>query len=276
MKEKKKALVNLIISALLLFCALFVAATSFGWFAFNDRVDGSGMGAVIRKDESNVTIEYYKINSNKAYEFIKVNESEATLGRYNLLNDKYQMLAKVSVKTDSPVTITATTSVNYYMGSNDAFKLLAAKSKDEPNVPKTGTATIDGTTIEYTNSLSSVVSFACLSKNTNATDYASATDGNGYTLASLPERSRFRSLVDKNNNTIVNTVKVCENLTPDSETVTVGGNTTTNYYVIIVFSYDEDQMSMVFSRNLNNELLSEATEDVTLPFLCDFSITVTQ
>ena len=273
MKEKKKALVNLIISALLLFCALFVAATSFGWFAFNDRVDGSGMGAVIRKDESNVTIEYYKINSDKAYEFIKVNESEATLGRYNLLNDKYQMLAKVSVKTDSPVTITATTSVNYYMGSNDAFKLLAAEDKN-PNVPQEGNAKIDGTTIKYTNSLSSVVSFTWLSNKTNSTDYKQTP--NGYTLASLPERSRFRSLVDKNNNTIVNTVKVCENLTPDSETVTVGGNTTTNYYVIIVFSYDEDQMSMVFSRNLNNELLSEATDDVTLPFLCDFSITVTQ
>ena len=268
MKEKKKALVNLIISALLLFCALFVAATSFGWFAFNDRVDGSGMGAVIKKDESNVTIEYYNINSDKAYEFTKV-ESGAKLGRYNLLNDKYQMLAKVSVKTNSPVTITATTSVSYYMGSNDAFQLLAAKD-DDSNVPKTGEATIDGTTIEYTNSLSSVVSFTWLSNNTNSTDYKQTT--NGYTLASLPSKDRFKSLVDKDNNTIVNTVTVCENLTPDSETV----NGSTNYYVIIVFSYDEEQMSTVFSRNLNNKLLSEATEDVTLPFLCDFSITVTQ
>ena len=275
MKEKKKALVNLIISALLLFCALFVAATSFGWFAFNDKVDGSGMGATIKKNESTVTIEYYNINSDKAYEFIKVNESNAQLGRYNLLNDKYQMLAKVSVKTNSPVTITATTSVSYYMGSSDAFQLLAPDGNDSSK-PKTGTATIDGTTISYTNSLSSVVSFAFLSNNASATDYEPKADGNGYKLASLPEKSRFRSLVDKNNNTIVNTVKVCENLTPDSETITVGGNTTTNYYVIIVFSYDEDQMSMVFSHNLNNELLSEATEDVTLPFLCDFSIAVTQ
>ena len=183
------------------------------------------------------------------------------------------MLAKVSVKTDSPITITATTSVSYYMGSNDAFQLLAAKDGNA-NVPQEGEATIDGTTIKYTNSLSSVVSFAYLTNNAGgtSTEYTAGTDS--YSLASLPAKSRFKSLVDKNSsNTIVNTVNVCEDLTPDSETLADGS---TNYYVIIVFSYDEEQMSMVFSRNLNNKLLSEATEDVTLPFLCDFSITVTQ
>ena len=275
MKEKKKALVNLIISALLLFCALFVAATSFGWFAFNDKVDGSGMGAVIKKNESSVSIEYYNINTeatDSAYNFEKVDGSKAALGRYNLLNDKYQMLAKVSVKTNSPVTITATTSVSYYMGSNDAFQLLAPDDNDSSK-PKTGTATIDGTMISYTNSLSSVVSFAFLSNNTSATDYELAASGNGYKLSALPEKSRFKSLVDKENNAIVSTVNVCENLTPDSEELADGS---TNYYVIIVFSYDEEQMSTVFSRNLNNALLSEATEDVTLPFMCDFSISVTQ
>ena len=182
------------------------------------------------------------------------------------------MLAKVSVKTNSPVTITATTSVSYYMGSNDAFQLLAPDDNDSSK-PKTGTATIDGTTISYTNSLSSVVSFAFLSKAANATDYELAAGGNGYKLSALPEKSRFKSLVDKENNAIVSTVNVCENLTPDSEELADGS---TNYYVIIVFSYDEEQMSTVFSRNLNNALLSEATEDVTLPFMCDFSISVTQ
>lgn len=265
MDKKRKAFINLIISAVLLVCSLFVSVTSFGWFAFNDSVGGTGMGVVVKSEEANFkAVKYYNVSSDVAYEYTAVSQKEAKLGKYNLLNDKYQMLAKIYLKTNKPVTLTATTSTTYYLGSNEAFKLLPHMPGD-PQTPSTSTAVINGETIEYTNALSSVVSFAYV-KTSSLTPIT-----NGYSFAELSDIGEFKTFIDKTNNSVKSSVNISSSVVPEAD-VTDDGEAC--YSVMIVFSYDERQMSTVFSMNVSNELFSQSTGDVSIPFLCDFSVSV--
>lgn len=265
MDKKRKACINLIISAVLLVCSLFVSVTSFGWFAFNDSVGGSGMGVVVKTEETNFkAVKYYNVSSETAYEYTAVSQKEATLGKYNLLSDKYQMLAKIYLKTNKPVTLTATTSTTYYLGSNEAFKLLPAKA-GEPQTPSTSTAVINGETIEYTNALSSVVSFAYVAKS------SLTAIPNGYSFSSLSDIGEFKTFIDKTDNSVKSSVNIHSSVIPEAD-VTDDGEAC--YSVMIVFSYDERQMSTVFSMNVSNELFTQTMGDVSIPFLCDFSVSV--
>ena len=266
MDKKRKAFINLIISAVLLVCSLFVSVTSFGWFAFNDSVGGTGMGVVVKSEEANFkAVKYYNVSpSGTAYEYTAVSDENATLGKYNLLSDKYQMLAKIYLKTDKPVTLTATTSTTYYLGSNEAFKLLPAMPGD-PQTPSTSTAVINGETIEYTNALSSVVSFAYV-KTSSLTQIT-----NGYSFAKLSNIGEFKTFIDKTDNSVKSSVNISSSVVPEKDTTDDGEAC---YSVMIVFSYDERQMSTVFSMNVSNELFTQSNEDVSIPFLCDFSVSV--
>lgn len=267
MDKKRKAFINLIISAVLLVCSLFVSVTSFGWFAFNDSVGGTGMGVVVKSEEANFkAVKYYNVSSDVAYEYTAVSDENATLGKYNLLSDKYQMLAKIYLKTNKPVTLTATTSTTYYLGSNEAFKLLPAMTGD-PQTPSTSTAVINGETIEYTNALSSVVSFAYV----KTSALTPITNGDGYSFAELSDIGEFKTFIDKTNNSVKSSVNISSSVVPEKDTTDAGEDC---YSVMIVFSYDERQMSTVFSMNVSNELFTQSNEDVSIPFLCDFSVSV--
>ncbi len=264
MDKKRKAFINLIISAVLLVCSLFVSVTSFGWFAFNDSVGGSGMGVVVKSEETNFkAVKYYNVSSETAYEYA-VSQKEATLGKYNLLSDKYQMLAKIYLKTNKPVTLTATTSTTYYLGASEAFKLLPAKA-GEPQTPSTSTAVINGEAIEYTNALSSVVSFAYVAKS------SLTAIPNGYSFSNLSDIGEFKTFIDKTDNSVKSSVNIHSSVIPEAD-VTDDGEAC--YSVMIVFSYDERQMSTVFSMNVSNELFTQTMGDVSIPFLCDFSVSV--
>ena len=267
MDKKRKAFINLIISAVLLVCTLFVSVTSFGWFAFNDSVSGSGMGVVVKTDETNFkAVKYYNYSPDAAsvydYKYTAVSDENAQLGRYNLLSDKYQMLAKIYLKTNKPVTLTASTSTTYYLGANEAFKLLPAKA-GEPQTPQTSTANINGEVVEYTNALSSVVSFAYVAKS-SLTEIT-----NGYSFEKPSLIGEFKTFID--NNSVKSSVTIKSSVIPEADTTDDGENC---YSVMIVFSYDEQQMSTVFSMNLSNELFTHGDGEVSIPFLCDFSVTV--
>lgn len=265
MDKKRKAFINLIISAVLLVCSLFVSVTSFGWFAFNDSVGGSGMGVVVKKDETNFkAVKYYNVSSETAYEYTAVPDDKAKLGKYNLLSDKYQMLAKIYLKTNKPVTLTATTSTTYYLGASEAFQLLEANPNDQ-NTPLTDKVKINGVEVEYTNVLSSVVSFAYV-----ATSSLTPIT-NGYSFSDLSNIGKFETFIDENNS-VKSSVNICLSVIPEADFTDDGESC---YSVMIVFSYDEQQMSTVFSMNVSNELFTQnESGDVSIPFLCDFSVAV--
>ena len=265
MDKRKKAFFNLIISALLFFSALVVSVSSFGWFASNEQTKSSGMGTLLKVDETIVDkVQYYNVvedssTSPSTFTFDAVSADNAAMGMYNLLSSEYQMVVKIYLKENKTVSLTATTSTTYYLGSNEAFALLPASS-DNSSVPQSSTATIDGKTVEYTNALSSVVSIAVVDQSS----LVSST--NGFTYKSVTSSSgEYKTLIDKEAGTVNSSVDIATSVTPYDE-----GNSV--YSVMIILDYDKDLISEVFSKNLANPVFSAGTDSV--PFLCDFSVSV--
>lgn len=284
MNERIKNRIKLVSSFLMCVLSLSAAITlSFAWFAKNDTVNGGGMSVAIENDANVVGAEYFiadKSNpdsSSAQLKFKKVPAEAARMGAYDILDKKYQLLAKVYLKSDmETIRVTGNTQTAYFLGTlennKSKYPLLPPTSGDY-NVPQESTA--GGVT--YTNVLSSVINFTIF----QAGELEARTDGTeGYYFAgTLPSGNRIAKFINDSATATAPTPTINLVQTEGIDTITTGGPEEFNGQpcrtLFIMFSYDETIMEKIFSDNLgNNNIYVEDSEGnlINIPFKCDFTI----
>lgn len=273
-------------------CVLSLSAAitlSFAWFAKNDTVNGGGMSVAIENDANVVGAEYFiaekngSNNGSTQLKFKKITNEPARMGAYDILDKKYQLLAKVYLKSDmETIRVTGNTQTNYFLGAlenNKSKYPLLPPSSDDIYVPQESTIiTDDGvTSVTYTNVLSSVINFTVFT----AVEIKARTDGGGYELVSdtLPSGDRIAKFIADSATATAPTPTINLVQTAGIDTVTTGGAEQFNGQpcrtLFIMFSYDEAIMEKIFSDNLGNNKIYVENSDGTLidiPFKCDFTI----
>ncbi len=270
-------------------CVLSLSAAitlSFAWFAKNDTVNGGGMSVAIENDANVVGAEYFiaekngSNNGSTQLKFKKItNDEPVRMGAYDILDKKYQLLAKVYLKSDmETIRVTGNTQTAYFLGAldleNNKSKYPLLPPSGDVNVPQEST-TDDGVT--YTNVLSSVINFTIFT----ADEIKARTDGTeGYYFAgTLPSGNRIAKFIadSTTNNPPTPTINLVQ--TEGIDTVTTGEAELFNGQpcrtLFIMFSYDEAIMEKIFSDNLgNNNIYVEDSEGnlINIPFKCDFTI----
>ena len=283
MNERIKNRIKLVSSFLMCVLSLSAAITlSFAWFAKNDTVNGGGMSVAIENDANVVGAEYFiaekngSNNGSTQLKFKKITNEPVRMGAYDILDKKYQLLAKVYLKSDmETIRVTGNTQTAYFLGAlennKSKYPLLPPTSSDV-NVPQESTA---GDGVTYTNVLSSVINFTIF----QAGELTALTNGSGYELVSdtLPSGGRIAKFIADSATATAPTKTI--NLVGDSDTVTTGGPEEFNGQpcrtLFIMFSYDEAIMEKIFSDNLgNNNIYVEdsAGNLINIPFKCDFTI----
>lgn len=280
MNERIKNRIKLVSSFLMCVLSLSAAITlSFAWFAKNDTVNGGGMSVAIENDANVVGAEYFiaekngSNNGSTQLKFKKITNEPVRMGAYDILDKKYQLLAKVYLKSDmETIRVTGNTQTAYFLGAleNNKSKYPLLPPSSDVNVPQESTAG----DVTYTNVLSSVINFTVF----QADELTALTNGGGYELVSdtLPSGNRIAKFIDS---TDAEKPTPTINLVGDSDTVTTGGPEEFNGQpcrtLFIMFSYDEAIMEKIFSDNLgNNKIYVEDSEGnlIDLPFKCDFTI----
>lgn len=269
-------------------CVLSLSAAitlSFAWFAKNDTVNGGGMSVAIENDANVVGAEYFiaekngSNNGSTQLKFKKVPADAARMGAYDILDKKYQLLAKVYLKSDmETIRVTGNTQTAYFLGAldleNNKSKYPLLPPSDDVNVPQEST-TDDNVT--YTNVLSSVINFTIF----QAGELTALTNGSGYELVSdtLPSGNRIAKFIANSATATAPTKTINLVQTTTGNEVTTGGEELFNGQqcrtLFIMFSYDEAIMEKIFSDNLgNNKIYVEDSEGnlINIPFKCDFTI----
>lgn len=283
MNERIKNRIKLVSSFLMCVLSLSAAITlSFAWFAKNDTVNGGGMSVAIENDANVVGAEYFiaekngSNNGSTQLKFKKVPAEPARMGAYDILDKKYQLLAKVYLKSDmETIRVTGNTQTAYFLGAleNNKSKYPLLPPSSDVNVPQESTA--GGVT--YTNVLSSVINFTIF----QAGELTALTNGSGYELVSdtLPSGGRIAKFIADSATATAPTKTINLVQTAGSNTVTTGGPEEFNGQpcrtLFIMFSYDEAIMEKIFSDNLgNNNIYVEDSEGnlINIPFKCDFTI----
>lgn len=285
MNERIKNRIKLVSSFLMCVLSLSAAITlSFAWFAKNDTVNGGGMSVAIENDANVVGAEYFIADksdhdsSSAQLKFKKITNEPVRMGAYDILDKKYQLLAKVYLKSDmETIRVTGNTQTAYFLGALDLennkskYPLLPPTSSDY-NVPQESTT--DGG-VTYTNVLSSVINFTIF----QAGELTALTNGSGYELVSdtLPSGNRIAKFIDSTDaekpTSSINLVQM-----EGIDTVTTGGPEEFNGQpcrtLFIMFSYDEAIMEKIFSDNLGNDNMYVESNGTLLniPFKCDFTI----
>lgn len=283
MNERIKNRIKLVSSFLMCVLSLSAAITlSFAWFAKNDTVNGGGMSVAIENDANVVGAEYFiaekngSNNGSTQLKFKKITNEPVRMGAYDILDKKYQLLAKVYLKSDmETIRVTGNTQTAYFLGAleNNKSKYPLLPPSSDVNVPQESTADDN---VTYTNVLSSVINFTIF----QAGELTALTNGSGYELVSdtLPSGGRIAKFIDS---TDAEKPKPTINLvqTEGIDTVTTGGPEEFNGQpcrtLFIMFSYDEAIMEKIFSDNLgNNNIYVEDSEGnlINIPFKCDFTI----
>lgn len=282
MNERIKNRIKLVSSFLMCVLSLSAAITlSFAWFAKNDTVNGGGMSVAIENDANVVGAEYFiaekngSNNSSTQLKFKKVNADAARMGAYDILDKKYQLLAKVYLKSDmETIRVTGNTQTTYFLGAlennNSKYPLLPPSS--DVNVPQESTA--GGVT--YTNVLSSVINFTVFAA--GESEIKARTDGGGYELVSdtLPSGNRIAKFIADGATAPTPTINLVQ--TAGIDTVITGEAELFNGQqcrtLFIMFSYDEAIMEKIFSDNLGNTNMYTYIDGnlINIPFKCDFTI----
>ena len=285
MNERIKNRIKLVSSFLMCVLSLSAAITlSFAWFAKNDTVNGGGMSVAIENDANVVGAEYFIAeksvpqSSSSELKFTKITDGNPVrMGAYDILDKKYQLLAKVYLKSDmETIRVTGNTQTAYFLGAleNNKSKYPLLPPSGDVNVPQEST-TDDG--ITYTNVLSSVINFTIF----QAGELTALTNGSGYELVSdtLPSGNRIAKFIADSATATAPTSSINLVQTEGIDTVTTGRpeefNGQTCRTLFIMFSYDEAIMEKIFSDNLGNTNIYVENNDGTLiniPFKCDFTI----
>lgn len=285
MNERIKNRIKLVSSFLMCVLSLSAAITlSFAWFAKNDTVNGGGMSVAIENDANVVGAEYFiaekngSNNGSTQLKFKKITNEPVRMGAYDILDKKYQLLAKVYLKSDmETIRVTGNTQTTYFLGALDLennkskYPLLPPTSGDV-NVPQESTA--GGVT--YTNVLSSVINFTIF----KADEIKARNDGTeGYYFAgTLPSGNRIAKFINDSATATAPTKTINLVQTEGIDTVITGGPEEFNGQpcrtLFIMFSYDEAIMEKIFSDNLGNDNIYVESNGTLLniPFKCDFTI----
>lgn len=270
-------------------CVLSLSAAitlSFAWFAKNDTVNGGGMSVAIENDANVVGAEYFiaekngSNNGSTQLKFKKITNEPVRMGAYDILDKKYQLLAKVYLKSDmETIRVTGNTQTAYFLGAlenNNSKYPLLPPSSDDIYVPQEST-TDDNVT--YTNVLSSVINFTVFAA--GESEIKARTDGTeGYYFAGtdLPSGNRIAKFINDSATATAPTPTINLVQTAGSDTVTTGEAEQFNGQpcrtLFIMFSYDEAIMEKIFSDNLGNDNIYVESNGTLLniPFKCDFTI----
>ena len=281
MNERIKNRIKLVSSFLMCVLSLSAAITlSFAWFAKNDTVNGGGMSVAIENDANVVGAEYFIAeknglnNGSTQLKFKKITNEPVRMGAYDILDKKYQLLAKVYLKSDmETIRVTGNTQTAYFLGAleNNKSKYPLLPPSSDVNVPQESTAD-DGVT--YTNVLSSVINFTVF----QAGELTALTNGSGYELVSdtLPSGNRIAKFIADSATAPTSSINLVQ--TAGIDTVTTGGPEEFNGQpcrtLFIMFSYDEAIMEKIFSDNLGNANMYTYIDGnlINIPFKCDFTI----
>ena len=283
MNERIKNRIKLVSSFLMCVLSLSAAITlSFAWFAKNDTVNGGGMSVAIENDANVVGAEYFiaekngSNNGSTQLKFKKITNEPVRMGAYDILDKKYQLLAKVYLKSDmETIRVTGDTQTAYFLGTlennKSKYPLLPPTSGDV-NVPQESTAG----DVTYTNVLSSVINFTIF----QAGELEARTDGTeGYYFAgTLPSGNRIAKFIADSATATAPTPTINLVQTAGIDTVTTGEAELFNGQpcrtLFIMFSYDEAIMEKIFSDNLGNDNMYVESNGTLLniPFKCDFTI----
>lgn len=282
MNERIKNRIKLVSSFLMCVLSLSAAITlSFAWFAKNDTVNGGGMSVAIENDANVVGAEYFiaekngSNNGSTQLKFKKITNEPVRMGAYDILDKKYQLLAKVYLKSDmETIRVTGNTQTTYFLGAlennKSKYPLLPPTSGDV-NVPQESTAG----DVTYTNVLSSVINFTIF----KADEIKAWTDGYYFAGTALPSGGRIAKFIADSATATAPTPTITLVQTEGIDTVTTGGPEEFNGQpcrtLFIMFSYDEAIMEKIFSDNLgNNNIYVEDSEGnlINIPFKCDFTI----
>ena len=282
MNERIKNRIKLVSSFLMCVLSLSAAITlSFAWFAKNDTVNGGGMSVAIENDANVVGAEYFiaekngSNNGSTQLKFKKITNEPVRMGAYDILDKKYQLLAKVYLKSDmETIRVSGNTQTAYFLGAleNNKSKYPLLPPSSDVNVPQESTA--GGVT--YTNVLSSVINFTIFT----ADEIKARTDETeGYYFAGteLPSGDRIAKFIaDSAATAPTKTINLVQTTTGNE--VTTGGPEEFNGQpcrtLFIMFSYDEAIMEKIFSDNLGNTNMYTYIDGslINIPFKCDFTI----
>lgn len=288
MNERIKNRIKLVSSFLMCVLSLSAAITlSFAWFAKNDTVNGGGMSVAIENDANVVGAEYFiaekngSNNGSTQLKFKKITNEPVRMGAYDILDKKYQLLAKVYLKSDmETIRVTGNTQTAYFLGAleNNKSKYPLLPPSSDVNVPQESTIIMDDgvTSMTYTNVLSSVINFTIF----QAGELTALTNGSGYELVSdtLPSGNRIAKFIADSATATAPTSSINLVQTAGIDTVTTGGPEQFNGQpcrtLFIMFSYDEAIMEKIFSDNLGNTNMYTYIDGnlINIPFKCDFTI----
>ena len=270
-------------------CVLSLSAAitlSFAWFAKNDTVNGGGMSVAIENDANVVGAEYFiaekngSNNGSTQLNFKKVPAEAARMGAYDILDKKYQLLAKVYLKSDmETIRVTGNTQTAYFLGAleNNKSKYPLLPPSNDVNVPQESTTDDGVTSITYTNVLSSVINFTIFQAG-ELEARTDETDGYYFTGTDLPSGGRIAKFIADSATATAPTKTINLVQTAGINTVTTGGPELFNGQpcrtLFIMFSYDEAIMEKIFSDNLGNTNMYTYIDGnlINIPFKCDFTI----
>ena len=255
MKERTKQKLKMFTS--LFFCAASLfscVGLTLAWFAFNDNVSGNGIGVGAEKKSDLLGYEFFaekKDADTAERKFVAVDKTAAEMGVYDLVEDDYRLLLKVYLKESvASLTVKAVTETTAFLGNEqNGLKLNPAKGE---------------------NPLSSVVAMRTATLKTDAAAGEFAEDGAGVYTWTTPAKETYQTMIDANNQVI--SAAVCTGYTEfyaDSYE-NENGETVACKAAYILFSYDADLITKVFSANIGNEEIENAETAATVPFLCDF------
>ena len=232
------------------------------WLSDNDSVDSSGMNITVDAQDHLLGVEYYNIDDTYVggYKFNKTDSPK--LGKYMLLNPKYQLLIKFYVDNSvDNVVVEAKTATTYFLG--DGRHPLLAAASDANFTPATGT-TEDGE--QYTNVLTSIVALSAFG---NSNEITVTDSGNAVTLSNLPSaRSTFVETDEKDS--AAGNVKNVLSLSVGTVGSTFKAQACRAFYFIV--DYDGDLVARVFSQNIGNDVVADVANVKGIPFICDFSL----
>ena len=259
-EERSRLLSSCILFTLSLLCLFMV---TFSWFAQNSESGASGLQVGVRQSEFVKGREYYVVSrdSGGRYDFHQVDGTAASLGRYNLLDDRCQLLLKIYVREDvTTLHVNGVTETTEFVGN--AENTLRPESDSA---------------WRESNRLSSVVRLTVLSSEEAATiTTVTGTDGNDYLrLPSLPAAARFATFVGADNAmqgsiALRQGTDAADTAIVPSDGETYAGENVRAIWVLV--DYDAALLNTVFSKNLTNDAIrtTDAEEDLYVPFACDF------
>lgn len=273
-KNRLKIASSLALCLLSLFAAL---SATLSWFAINDRTHGDGMQIQVEDETMILGCRYFKLS--RLNGAIRQDGETDSLGVYGALGGETSVAVKIylSEQCGERIKLSAQTATDYFLGDVvqdgdgnvlKSYPLLPPRT-DTPELP-------DDEGKDYTNVLSSIVSFAVLTETE-----ADALEAG--TLASLPKNARTKSFVDpkatdrapKSEISLIQSTEGGGEIATQADTYE--GQACRSVYVVI--AYDSLLVNTVFSANIGNSAMFMEKEDGTLydiPFVCDFSLSVAQ